>query len=371
MEPLGEGRQGTTFRGVDRATKRQVAIKVVSLAKQSDWKAFDLFEREVAVLKTLDHPKVPRYIDSYASEATGDFFVVMTLVEGTPLSQTLRGGARLPPGGLRGVLEQGLSILDYLHGLSPPVVHRDIKPDNLILSTAGDLSLVDFGGVRAAARGSAGSTVIGTFGYMAPEQLHGEATPAVDIFALGATIAAIHAGREADALAHDGLRLDVESLGLPEEIREVVGKMIEPDPRLRPRSVAEVRALLATRPKRLAGPPEAPPSADSSPLTAERAALVQREDLPASMRVLAATPFPFSILVWLLASLASVSLVLFEVAVLPVVTMVALGINRSAKEPEKKERLDHDIRELQETVAATRNAFAWIANETTPGRERP
>ncbi len=374
MEPLGEGGQGTTFRGVDRATKRDVAIKVLSLSSKRNWKSFDLFEREVAVLKSLDHPRVPKYIDSYASEATGDFFLVMSLVEGTPLSTYIKEGRRLPKGRLRRILEDGLSILDYLHGLSPPVIHRDIKPANLMLSSDGNLSLVDFGGVRLAVRAEGGSTMIGTFGYMAPEQLHGEATRAVDIYALGATIAALHSGREADALGHDGLRLDIESLELPDELQRTIGKMVEPDPRMRLQSVAAVRKELQTQPRRLAPPgTPAPMERSASRAAVPRSAggaLVPVHDVPAPMRAAAQAPFPLSFIVWLISSLASGTLVVFEVVLLPLITMVAFAINDRSKNPEQREKLEGNVTEMKDTVAATRRAFGWVADRTSPVRDR-
>ena len=376
MDPLGEGGQGSTYRGIDRETNRDVAIKVLSLTKKRDWKAFDLFEREVKVLAALDHPALPKYIDSFASEETGDFFVVMTLVEGTPLSDYIEEGRRLAPGRLRQLLEDGLSILEYLHGLSPPVVHRDIKPANLLLSAEGKLSLVDFGGVRRAAGAAGGSTVIGTFGYMAPEQLHGGATQAVDVYALGATVAALHAGKEADELSHDGLRLDVESLELPDPLGEVVGKMVEPDPRLRPATVADVRQLLRKRPKRLAAAPVVEPDLPAkrpeartlSPST--QGTLVPARDVPAPMRAIAQAPFPVSILVWIVAALASGTLVLFEVALLPLIAMVAFAINDRSKNPEKREELQGNIDEMRDMVTSTRRAFGWVAETTSPVRDR-
>ena len=375
MEPLGEGGHGTTFRGVDRATHRNVAIKVLSLKGQQDWKSFDLFEREVAVLKSLDHPRIPKYIDSYASEDTGDFFLVMSLVEGMPLSDYIKRSRRLPPGGLRRLLDEGLDVLQYLHGLSPPVVHRDIKPGNLLLSPKGELWVVDFGGVRLAVGTGGGSTMIGTFGYMAPEQLHGEITCAVDIFALGATLAAVHCGQEADALPHDGLHLDIASMELPEDLRDVVAQMVEPDPRLRLGSVAAVREALKPRRKRLV-----PPAAVDTVVSKARRAPVPhgdretsldiRTEIPAAMQAVAGVPFPLSFLVWMLSAIASGTLIVFEVLLLPLIAMVAVALNERSKKPEQREKLDGHVTEMRDTVVATRRAFAWLAEQTSPVRGR-
>ena len=104
-----------------------------------------------------------------------------------------------------------LDILVYLHGRSPPVIHRDLKPANILRAPDGTVSLVDFGGVTGALREEGGSTVVGTYGYMAPEQLHGAAGPATDLVrALGATIVSLAGGVEPEKVARKGLRMDLD-----------------------------------------------------------------------------------------------------------------------------------------------------------------
>jgi serine/threonine protein kinase len=141
-----------------------------------------------------------------------------------------------------------LEILDYLHTRSPPVVHRDIKPSNIMRApNDGRCSLVDFGGVLDAAREKGGSTIVGTFGYMAPEQLHGQAVPATDIYALGATIVALASGIEPEDVPRKGLKMDLAK-HLPSMhagFRGVLEAMTEPDPEKRPQRPREVAAMLA------------------------------------------------------------------------------------------------------------------------------
>src|SRR5690606_14302015 len=139
-----------------------------------------LFERETRVLKNLRHPCIPRYIASFESEP-GVFNLVMERKPGASL-RAIATRVHFTDRELRDVLGRVLDILEHLHGRTPPVIHRDIKPANMVRDAKGNIALVDFGGVRDALRENGGSTVIGTFGYMAPEQLHGQATPATDIY---------------------------------------------------------------------------------------------------------------------------------------------------------------------------------------------
>src|SRR6185295_6373321 len=102
-------------------------------------------------------------------------------------------------------------VLDYLHGRVPPVIHRDIKPSNVIRRPDGSFALVDFGSVRDSLKPEGGSTVVGTFGYMAPEQFQGRALPASDVYGVGATLIALVSGLEPEDLPHRGLAVDVEA----------------------------------------------------------------------------------------------------------------------------------------------------------------
>jgi serine/threonine protein kinase len=362
MDPLGRGGSGHTFRAIDRSTSREVAVKVMSLRDAGgDWKRFDLFEREVAVLKTLDHPGIPRYIDSYASEPTGDYFLVMELVAGHPLSRRIAEQQRLDGAVLRDLLAQGLEILEYLHGLSPPVIHRDIKPANLLLDPKGKLHLVDFGGVRKVSQVEGGTTMIGTFGYMAPEQLHGESGPATDLYALGATIVALHAGMEADRLPHDGLHIDLAALSLPPALAPALQRMLEPDPKLRVRTVAEVRRLLY-EPVRL--PPGA--AASAVPVVVPPSA----SPVPVGLRELARVPAPLSVIVWIFSALATGSLTVFQVVMLPLIFQIARHLDRN-RPPEQRARLEASLQRFEQSVAEARRSMAYVAGHTHPIRDEP
>lgn len=148
---------------------------------------------------------------------------------------------------LRDVLIRCLEVLDYLHTRVPAVVHRDLKPSNIMRAPDGKISLVDFGGVLDAARDRGGSTIVGTYGYMAPEQLHGQVTSATDIYALGATLVALAGGIEPEDVPRKGLRMDLDRHlpALDPGFRAALTAMTDPDPDKRPQRARDVVALLA------------------------------------------------------------------------------------------------------------------------------
>ncbi len=372
MEPLGRGSQGHTYRGIDRANGAEVAIKIISLRHLDDWKAFDLFERECKVLARLSHPGVPRYIDHYASEETGDFFLVMGLAAGRSLRARQREGERFDAERLRELLAQALDILAYLHDQVPPVIHRDIKPSNFVLSDDGKLTLVDFGGVRLALREGGGSTLIGTFGFMAPEQLHGEASPATDIYALGATLVCLASGSDPEELPRKGLRIDLEQIMARHPLRPLLEEMLEPDPDQRLESASQVRARLAelgqagsSKKKRSRSPSKTATGASqgsgfSGAGKRDQALVVIPEQVQALAQTRSAVGRVF---IWLFASLASGTLTLVEAVFLPLILRVAFAWQRS---DEARAELRRDHAQNLEAVRSSRRTLRWLTDATNP-----
>jgi|JI10StandDraft_1071094.scaffolds.fasta_scaffold13530_11 serine/threonine protein kinase len=260
-EPIGRGSQGQTFLAVEVARRQEVVIKRVKLG--AGWKSFELHERETKVLGQLRHAGIPRLHAAF-EEPPGVFNLVMQRMPGRDL-RALVGRERLSELELKDILIRALEILDYLATRTPPVVHRDVKPSNLVRDRDGTLALVDFGGVADSAS-SGGSTLVGTYGYMAPEQLHGQCTPATDLYSLGATIVALAGGVEPEDVPRKGLRMDLERHlpAMSPVLRSALAAMVEPDPDDRPARPRDVLALLAKAPM----PAPLPPSAASVALTA-------------------------------------------------------------------------------------------------------
>jgi hypothetical protein len=257
---LGEGSQGATYEAEDSTIGRVVAIKRFDVRGARSWKDVELAEREARVLATLDHPLVPRYIDHF--EEDGALYLVMEKVEGETLDTIRRRDGAVPEAEVRRFLACADRALTYLHGRGAPVVHRDIKPGNVVRKADGTYVLVDFGAVseRLMRRGS--SSVVGTMGYMAPEQLQGRVLATSDVYAVGATAVAALTGVEPETLPHVGLRLDVrtalEGRATPELVT-CLERMLEPDPDRRAPSVGAAlegaSAMPAVRPRVGDGPP--------------------------------------------------------------------------------------------------------------------
>ncbi|MCR9161907.1 MAG: serine/threonine-protein kinase [Nannocystaceae bacterium] len=238
--PLGRGGQGLTLAALDTATGMPVVVKVFRLAGSEAWKRFELFERECAVLRSIAHPSVPAYVEHGGDEDTGTFWLVMERSPGESLQSMIDRGARFSDAQLDAILRRLLDALAYLHALNPPVIHRDVKPANVVIAADGHVSLVDFGSVRAAVVDTRQSTVVGTYGYMAPEQLRGQSSPASDLYGLGATLAAAATGTDAAKLPSIGLDVDLSTVIKPGPLRDLLQWLLRADPQQRPANVAAV-----------------------------------------------------------------------------------------------------------------------------------
>jgi len=238
VRSLGAGSQGETLEAVDKRLGRPVAIKRFTVRSAKSWKDVELAEREATVLASLNHPSLPRYIEHF--EEDGALYLVMEKVEGESLAARRRRKQPLSYDQVLNFLRDASASLAYLHSQTPPIVHRDIKPGNVILRPDGSYCLVDFGSVRDRLKPEGGSTVVGTFGFMAPEQFQGRAAPVSDVYAVGATALSLVTGREPEDLPHKGLAIDVEGAlrgQVDQRLITALLRMLEPDPDRRAPSV--------------------------------------------------------------------------------------------------------------------------------------
>ncbi|MFP4364301.1 MAG: protein kinase domain-containing protein [Spirochaetia bacterium] len=232
QEKIGQGGMGTTY--LAKKDDEELVMKLVSLKQVDDWKGIELFEREIKTLKNIDHPNIPDYIDSFETKVddTSYYVLVQEYAAGKSIQDLVRQGRRFSEDEVSRVLETMLEILDYIHNLNPPIIHRDVNPKNIILTDSGKVYLVDFGAVGSVVQDTimAGNTFVGTMGYMPQEQYYGKLTPATDLYALGLTCVYMLTGKHPYELETDGLKVEFTGLAdISERLCAVVSKMIEPN----------------------------------------------------------------------------------------------------------------------------------------------
>ncbi|KAH8948409.1 hypothetical protein BDL97_11G092500 [Sphagnum fallax] len=231
---LGQGGASTTYEAKTQDGE-VVALKALSLRNMRGWKDLELFEREAKVLKSLRYPSIPEYIDYFQIDSPSDcgFYIVQRVAKGRSLKDLVESGWRVPEEEVKRIAIEVLDVLQYLGSLRPPVYHRDIKPENIILDEAsGKVKLVDFGAVQDAASAmQIGSTVVGTYGYMAPEQFQNRAGPQTDLYGLGATLLYVVSGCSPSSFPQKRLKVVFRDLvNVTPHLGDVIEQLLEPAP---------------------------------------------------------------------------------------------------------------------------------------------
>lgn len=230
----------------------RVALKELVFRLAPDTQRIEAFRREGELLAQLKHPRIPRFLASF-TEGEGPrtrLYLAQEFIEGESLLTRLKTH-RFTEEEVIGVGSQVLETLIYLHGLSPRVLHRDIKPANLLARPDGSIYLVDFGTARDVTRGgTVNSTLVGTFGYMPPEQLGGTVSESSDLYSVGATLLHLLSRRPpSELLRGKGLQLEVsQKLNASPAFRDFLQRMLAPSPADRfPTAAEALRALRTLR----------------------------------------------------------------------------------------------------------------------------
>lgn len=237
-EHIGEGTQGHVYRAKDlKHGGRSVAIKQLRIASVSNWKEYDLFQREAQVLSSLHIPGVASVYETreYLNGALPQAFIVQEYIEGKSLASMIHAGRRLHVNQIYSVLIQLLEILQKLHKHEPIVIHRDIKPSNIIMKPNGQVYLIDFGAVANPQVKGGGSTIAGTFGYMPPEQMMGCPVPESDVYSLAATAVHLFSGVSPEEMETADFHLLFEPYmqSMPSSLTYTLRAMLDPDVRQR------------------------------------------------------------------------------------------------------------------------------------------
>jgi len=237
---IATGGMSTVYRGLDIRLHRPVALKVMDARYAGDQQFLTRFHREARAIASLKHPGLVAIYDQ--GNDPRHPFLVMELIEGGTLRELLRERGPMPPHAVVAVLRPVLGGLGVAHQAG--LVHRDVKPENVLISHDGEVKLVDFGLVRAIAEAGVTSTsvILGTAAYLSPEQVLGQATgPRSDVYAAGImtfellTGTTPFSGDSAIGVANQRLDRDVpppSSLidGVPEEFDAFIAGATARDP---------------------------------------------------------------------------------------------------------------------------------------------
>jgi len=288
VRQIGRGISASTWLAhpVDGAAGESDAVlKILDLSEASTWNMVDIFKREAEALRTLSHPGIPAYLDSFESEAEGRLRLVlaMELIEGQDLEKIVNSGKKFTETEIENILAELSGILAYLGSLRPPVVHRDVNPRNIIMRPDGSIVLVDFSGVQDAVRTALfpGATLVGTAGYIPLEQVGGRATHRSDLYGAAATAVFLLTGRNPAELPTSGLKIDLSGIvDLSVRLSAVLGSWLEPDVARRSLSASDAAAILRGEAGYGVAAPAPPPESPDQ----ERAGARQRAAAPSAKR---------------------------------------------------------------------------------------
>jgi serine/threonine-protein kinase len=298
---IAAGGMGEVWRGIDQLLNRRVAVKLLPTVRAGDESSLARFRAEARYAASLSHPGIARVYDYGESAEFGGAYLVMELVDGDPLSAILARAGRLSADATLDIVGQAARALDVAHQAG--IVHRDIKPGNILIAPGGTAKITDFGiatAVRAAQVSHLTETgmVMGTAMYVSPEQATGApVTASSDIYSLGVVAFECLAGlppftaREPLAIAYSHKHDPVPPLppDVPPPVADLVRAMLAKTPDGRPanaRAVADRANVLRDAltlgmpgPAASTGPVPRAPETRADLLTAEDAAAATRAEL--------------------------------------------------------------------------------------------
>ncbi|MBX9689518.1 MAG: serine/threonine protein kinase, partial [Candidatus Obscuribacterales bacterium] len=209
-------------------------------SEENRLKAKEMLEREAKLLMSLEHPQIARVLDHF-QENNRDY-ITLEYIPGLTLREYIKRNGAQSEAQVRNWAKQIAEILKYLHEHDPPIIHRDLTPDNLMLTPSGRIVLIDFGAANQFL-GSATGTIVGKQFYISPEQFRGKATPASDIYSLGGTMHFLLTASDPEALSCSNPQSIKSSIST--QMNSLVSKATKTKEAERIQSASELLAELA------------------------------------------------------------------------------------------------------------------------------
>jgi predicted Ser/Thr protein kinase len=253
-ERIAVGGMGTVYRALDERLHRKVALKILKDHLAHDERFVERFRREARSVASLSHPNIASLYDY--GEDDDRHYIVMELVDGSDLAHVLKAEGALDPERAEHIMRQVCEALSVAHAAG--LVHRDVKPANVLLTADGTAKVTDFGIARATGDSSLTATgsILGTAHYLAPEQAAGDpATPQTDVYAAGVVLFEMLTGKvpfdapSPVAVASQHMRGEVPTPSsidhaIPTRLDDVVQKATAKDPKDRYTDAGEMAAVL-------------------------------------------------------------------------------------------------------------------------------
>ena len=254
IEELGKGGMGRVYKALDKEINEKIALKLIKPDIASDKKTIERFRNELKVTRKIGHKNVGRMYD--LNKEKGNYFITMEYISGQDLKGLIRQTGQLTVGKAVSIAKQICDGLSEAHNLG--VVHRDLKPNNIMIDEGGNARIMDFGIARAVkGKSLTGSgVVIGTPQYMSPEQVEGQETDVrSDIYSLGIILYEMLTARvpfEGDTPLTVGVKQKTESPReprdfnerIPDGLNQLILKCLEKDKEYRYQSAEEIKANL-------------------------------------------------------------------------------------------------------------------------------
>ncbi|AWB44862.1 serine/threonine protein kinase [Paenibacillus sp. CAA11] len=237
VRPIGHGGTSRVYAAADLRLPGKIWAVKQSVAETS---SYAYIEEEATMLITLQHPRLPRIVDFFPPGTEGETYLIMDLIDGVTLEQTVRTTKQVTEQTLIKLGEQICEGLDYLHSRQPAIIYRDLKPSNLMIQPNGELRFIDFGTAREYKAERTEDTVqLGTIGFAAPEQYGGSQTDGrTDLYALGAIL--LYAATSGRYSEWNFPQDEIPGIQLTPSFVKVIRKLLQYKPENRFQSAQEV-----------------------------------------------------------------------------------------------------------------------------------